>query len=408
MDRINKIDSIIFFCLGGLILILPIAHTTTIRAFLLLFALFLWLVKMYINKDWKIARTPLDIPLLLFLITIILSFFSSLKLSTSIDELRGEFLTYTILFYMVASNIKKEEDVLYLAKVLIIGSLFIAIYGIVDSFKYSNNLFSSIDYRTGSLHQGYEAYAQYIIMVLPFNMLGLFYIKEVKGRFFLSVVFLLNCLALYLTYTRGAWLALWVEIILISFLAFKKAYIKTLLMIGLISVSIFAISSLPKEVIWHYGDSGFSLDEDSPLNSADQRITMWYESSKYLMNHPFQGAGYGKANFERRFADKSFAGYEQAHNTFVNTAIQLGMQGLIALLIIIFVILKISWIGWKYAKSDFQRNFFLAMFVMTIGFFVANQFAEFYIDDTAQMYWLFVGLCISIYNSNIVPVDKKQ
>ncbi len=118
------------------------------------------------------------------------------------------------------------------------------------------------------------------------------------------------------------------------------------------------------------------------------------------MDHPFKGAGYGKANFARRFKVRlQAAPLEQAHNTFINTAIQLGIQGLIALLIIIVVILNTSWVGWKCAKSDFQRKFFLAMFIMTVGFFVANQFAEFYIDDTALLFWLFVGLCVFFHNN---------
>ena len=70
----DTLRKIILFCLGGLLLILPVAHTTSLRAFFFLSAVLIWLIRMGMTKEWKIFGTPLDIPLFLYLITILISF----------------------------------------------------------------------------------------------------------------------------------------------------------------------------------------------------------------------------------------------------------------------------------------------------------------------------------------------
>ncbi|MCK5506757.1 MAG: hypothetical protein KAJ10_16445, partial [Thermodesulfovibrionia bacterium] len=106
------------------------------------------------------------------------------------------------------------------------------------------------------------------------------------------------------------------------------------------------------------------------------------------------------------FPGDKFLDFDQSHNTFINTAVQLGIQGLITLLFIIYFILKMSWGIWKKGGTEFQKYFSISVFIMTAGFFTANQFAEFYIDDTALLFWLFIGLLTSIYTQKVSHTVK--
>ncbi len=403
--KLEYIDKTIAFCLMGLVIILPIAHTTTIRALLLWIPVFFWVVKMIIERRCGLKRTPFEIPMFIFFITILISFFTSLKLITSISELRGEFLTYTTLFYLVTNNVKKEKYIQNLVSILFLGSLVMAVYAIVDYLIHSDSIFS-MSYRTGSLHQGFGAYAQYIIMVVPFNILAFFYRKDLAGKAILFSLILLNCSALYLTHTRGAWIALYVEVLLVVIFTFK-GHIKRWGTVAFMTTAILlTVLVLPESVVWH-GAKGVDPNNVTARNTVETRMIVWRNTVNEFVKAPFKPAGYGKVNFKRRFPDSSF---EQAHNTFINTAVQLGIQGLITLLFIIYAILKMSWSIWKRGETEFQRNFSLAVFIMTAGFFTANQFAEFYIDDTALLFWLFVGICTSIYTQNLLILsnDKKH
>lgn len=393
-------DTGILLCLSALVVILPIAHTTSIRAGLEILALLLWIIKMLCSRKVLVTRTPLDLPLLLFLLTILISLFTSLKLSASLNELRGEFLTYTLLFYLTASNIRSETSVKCLVQALLFGSMIMAVYGIIDFFANSGDIFS-IRYRAGSLHQGYEAYAQYIIMVLPFNVLFIFYMRDRWTRIFFAALLVLNCFALFLTHTRGAWLAGYAELMLLAFFVLKRRFRWTVLAL-IVAAPLVMVKMLPEHTVWH-GANGLAIEgvtSQRRFNTAVERLVVWKTFVDEFPKDPFTPAGYGKVNFKRRFAGKDMLGFEQAHNTFINVATQLGVQGLAALLVIIFFILKVCLMVRRSAATELTRSFGLAMFIMTIGFFTANQFAEFYIDDAAQMFWLLVGVAVALYKRN--------
>ncbi len=404
--RKKALDRAITASLAANIIILPIAHVPAVRAFFQILALLLMGARMYRNRDWMGKRTPLDLPLLIFLVTIVISFFTTLSLETSLKAFKGEFINCTVFFYMVASAIN-DEDIPVLIKTLLIGSFVLAAYGLIDFFSHSSALLTMV-YRAGSLHQGYEAYAQYIIMVLPFNILGFLYMKGRQERLFLAIVLLLNGLALFMTYTRGAWVAFGVELFLAALLAPRNRALKAALAGGLLAAPLIVLLILPGNLVWH-GSGGVSADIKSPRNTVETRLRMWKGFMREFSKNPFEPAGYGKTNFNRKYKGDDFADgvgdkgveFEQAHNTFINTAAQLGIQGLIALLFIIYTVLRISRAAWKRGPSDFDKAFGLSMFIMTIGFFTANQFAEFYIDDTSLLFWIFVGMLVSVYNNKL-------
>lgn len=396
------INNTVVVCLAGLLLVLPIAHTASIRAFLLLFPAVLWAGRQAVNRRLEVERTPLDIPLLLYFITVILSLFTSLKLSMSVDEVRKEFLTYALLFYMTASVVRRESEMASLIRVLLIGSLFMALYGIAEFFIKGGSVLS-LDFRADSLHQGFEAYGQYIITVAPFAIVALFHSRTFRERVFLSALLALNVFALFLTHTRGAWVAFWVELLLLSALLFRNIVLRWSLILALIIVPILSLKVLPEYVLWH-GSAGIDLATYSRrLNTVSDRLITWRNSVKGIAREPFRAAGYGRTNFKRRFPGGEFRGFDQAHNTFINTATQLGVQGLAALLFIIFVVIRAEWRLYRNGATEFARGLGLSSLVMTIGFFTANQFAEFYIDDTALMFWLLTALSISALRLNKAP-----
>lgn len=396
----NIINKYILFCLGGLLIILPVAHTTSVRAFLILSAAVLWFISMWKKSSWKIFGTPFDLPLFIYLVTILISFFTSFNLFYSFNELRGEFLTYGLLFYLTLNNLRSEHMVKILLFVFIVGSLIMSAYGIFEYFYIKGGMFFDLGIRFDSLHQGYEAFAQYLIVVLPFNILAIMYVDDIRRKGLIFVILLLNIFALYLTHTRGAWVAFWIELLLVFSLAIQRLFIKISLVVGLIGFSVLFVVIMPSSLIWH-GESGISTNEaEIYLNTGNERLVMWKASLNELLKNPFNGSGYGKTTFRWRFKNRIFSGAEQAHNTFVNTATQLGVQGLIALLFVVYSIIIVNWRGYKKTKSDFKAMYFLSVMIMTVGFFIGNQFAEFYIDDTALLFWLLVGLSVALYKED--------
>src|SRR3990167_5741149 len=97
-----------------------------------------WLIKMVANKKIIFSRTPLDIPLLLFLLILLLSTLFSIDRHVSIWGYYSRFnggltsiISYLLLYFAFVSNFPKEK-ILPLLKVTLISATIVAIYGFLE------------------------------------------------------------------------------------------------------------------------------------------------------------------------------------------------------------------------------------------------------------------------------------
>ncbi len=105
---------------------------------------FFWLLKMIIFKKIIIKKTPFDIPIILFLISQVLSTFFSIDRHTSIFGYYGRFnggllsiIAYLVLFYGFVSNIFLNGQSLgNLLKISLISSVFVILWGLPGKFGY--------------------------------------------------------------------------------------------------------------------------------------------------------------------------------------------------------------------------------------------------------------------------------
>ena len=384
--------------LAGLIVVLPIAHTNALRSVAMISVLVLWFLRMRLQGKMIIARTRLEIPLLLFLLTILLSLFSSLKLSTSLNELRGEFIIPVALFYLAASNFRQDKHYRFLFWTLCLAASGICAVALGNFFLQGGRL-NSYAVRAGFPHQGFGALAQYLVIVIPYSLMGMVWLPGRREKIVLALILALQLFTLYVTYTRGSWVGAALAVFMMPLLLGDNLRRKLILLGICCLLGLLVALCIPEEVIWHGESKELSLDEAQleKKNTATNRLIMWKTAAEYLSKHPFTGAGFGKANYRRRFAGKQVAGYEQAHNTFVNLAVQLGLQGLLALLFILYRLLGLTWRGYKQGGADRWRRIFCGgSWLMIWGFFAGNQFAEFFIDDTALLFWILCGLSLGI------------
>lgn len=157
VERINKAIEIVFY---ALFITVPLAmHPKTNELFefnkmwlvfiysLLIF--FLWGSKMIIQKRFEVRRTPFDIPLLLFLLSQIISTVISLDPHTSFWGYYSRFnggllstVSYIFLFYAFATNIltsDKEQSLKNTYKMLfasVVSAVLVSLWGLPSHFGY--------------------------------------------------------------------------------------------------------------------------------------------------------------------------------------------------------------------------------------------------------------------------------
>src|SRR3990167_9776405 len=77
--QIKYIDNIMHWCFMGLVFILHIAHTMSIRSVFMFFPMALWLYKMVLKKEILFVRNQMTLPLTVFAIVATLSVFTAIN-----------------------------------------------------------------------------------------------------------------------------------------------------------------------------------------------------------------------------------------------------------------------------------------------------------------------------------------
>lgn len=393
---IGKKDSVIQYCdlgielsLNVLIFILPFRHTASIRSFCILFPVLLWIVKMVLQKKLLFSRTSLDLPIAAFFLWGLISLLTATDLRYSINEIRGEMATYFLLFYLVINNLRDEEKIKGLIKTLALGVFTMSFYGIIEFLQRENRSLTEI-VKINSLTVDLGVY---LILAVPvvFILYGLS--NSIKEKFFMSIVDLIALFALYLTHNRAAWVTFIAQVILLT--SIKKKW-KTLLAVifMIIILMVIAIFSPVKDVLIHEVPVPSPKGEMVGRETALSRIVIWKEGIGKIREHPLTGIGYGKESFKKAFPDNPIMledkGLWHTHNIFMEIALEIGIPGLIIFLWLLYSLTKTIIKGMK--TTGFRKVLMTSLLIVLIGFLIRNQFDYIYIDDTALMFWLLMGM----------------
>ena len=404
------IDHTVLFCLGVLIFVLPIAHTATIRYLALYIPVALLILRYYLAKDFIWIKTSFELPLFLFFIVAIASLPTSVDFHESLDQIWGELLTPILLFYTTYFAIRKETDELLLIRILFLGSFIFSLFSFYAFYKHGGTWFS-VAYKAGGLRDpgGGEVAALYHTMVIPFLFWGLFYLKNNWHRFVLSVLLLINLLALHITFVRAAMLAMGLQTVLaIGLLLFQKRWLWSFIITGVfILVSfVYIENKMFREMHTHKIPSLREYMALTPEEIADryptggmgQRLAMWKTAIEKISENPFYPHGYGRFLFGKtvRTDKNKHSIYKQVHNTFIGITFELGIQGLIIFLWMIGTFIWVCWKCWHNNKEDLSRYFSVSLLTMMVGYWVNNFFGSFDGDDSKLLFMMLLGIGMAV------------
>lgn len=374
---------------------LPLAYITAVREILLGLGVFFWILLMILNRKLLWPRTPLDWPLLFWLVCVLISLFWAVNPAYSFKKIQGDVLKGLVVYFLLAYAAQGEDRKKQLLFSLSAGNLLMILYGFWDFWQTGGSLTDYSMVRARSLHQGYPEFGTYLITVFPFLLVSFFAFSGRRIRWIFAVLSILNLFSIYLTFGRAMWLAAGAELLLVSWFLNRKKIV----LVGLSVILIFALA-IPKSV-WFHGETLPGQQEwnlEKMGGTGGDLVEVWRLALNFLKERPFQGVGYGRNSFSEAFPD--FRASHQpllwhAHNTFLNIVFQTGLQGLLAFLWLIGAILYYAFRRSKVASSSWTGMFNLSLMVMVIGFFIRNFFDDLYVDDNLLLFWLLVGASFS-------------
>lgn len=333
------------------------------------------------------------------------------------------FLINIFLLFLIVRNIARDkESIVYVWQAAAVGGisaiavalaqffavLFVPLIGFwqfwaekVVGFFYGQNLSDLLSYsntwfayyrsapptlRLFSVFPDSHSFAMFSLILVPV-FLGLAFYSQKRKRFF----WVMAALALFgavFSGSRGVWISALPVAVLAIYFWFKQAdkkLPKQAVLSLVIFAAIFLISAgypmaFYKYQAWQtgqYSSSTISFFERaksiSDLNEASNlgRLEIWRDSMASVKNHPMLGVGLG--NFISVIGEDTSAVKKgaSAHNLYLDIAAEIGIPGLLILLLIFVDILWTSWLVWQGATEPYFKLFGLLFglyFVWILGY----------------------------------------
>ena len=230
---------------------------------------------------------------------------------------------------------KNEKTFIFFSSVslLIVSAIGVGqyLFGAAEVRWVDASRFGDIGGRVTSIFSNPNILAVYLIFYFPFSLWATF-TSENKGRtrVFYAVTTVFCALCILLTWSRGAWLGLFLQIVL--FLLFYNR--TTRFLFRFLPFFLLAIPLLPnnfKGRLLSIGDLGES--------SIRYRLQTWVGTLRMIGSYPF-GIGVGERAWRAIYPHYSVSGTKtvmHAHNIFLQMAAELGVIGFVLFLLLVGV-----------------------------------------------------------------------
>jgi len=425
---------------------------------------FLWIIRMVTEKKFIFKRTLLDIPLILFLISQIISTFVSIDTRTSIFGYYTRFhggllshLSYSLLYWAFVSNLKRRETINTLYATFV-SAILVSIYAVLEHFGIDKDIWiQDVQNRVFATLGQPNWLAAWIIPFIPVGWAMAITKRGYKIRnvripewAWLSMS-LLFFLVLVYTKSRSGYLGFavletvfWSSII---FLTYKKRealkrILKNFLIIHLIIALIISITGTP------WSPSASKLFKKTPVQSQDEntperppspaleverydsgriRQIVWQGAIDIWKSYPIVGSGvetFAYSYYQFRPVEHNLVSewdflYNKAHNEYLNFLATTGAIGtgtyVLLIISICYVLLKLSGIiprilksvkGTKKGKDATSVNFLSAALLSGFSSILVTNFFGFSVVPVALNFFLFPAFIIGYSQKEKIEAQK--
>jgi O-antigen ligase len=393
MKLIISRDSLWLAALPALfLLLLPMRHSAAPNTAITLG----FLLALAVRRTLAPPPLPLKLPALIWAAVALLSLTTAVDVMRSFSDVKRE-VGYAIgcfaTFFILAHNDRVWRLWHYAWLVSLFG------LAVVTLHAYTSNGFSiPPDLNRADFHGDPLIFSMYLILLTPMALLALvdrvaspalrwlalaaLPVILVCGGFTMNRVFFPAFVAVVLTF-----------LLLHSFRPaapreqrMRVALLGTLVILG--GGAVFAEIAQHKALL-SYGseDLGGALQRDS-------RWAIWKYAIERVEQHPFDGAGFGKymlrepfvAHFQNRLIS-------HAHNLFLNYALQMGVQGALAFLLLLGALMREFWRLYRSGPGD-ACLIGIAGLCLIAGLLAKNMTDDIFFRENAMLFWSFCGMLL--------------
>jgi len=344
-----------------------------------------WIYKLARKKSKGVLRTPLDLPIIIFVIIGFISTFNSLILKQSLITMPVVTVVIFLSYYLVFSNITDKKFLKKFVLAMILGGTIIAYFGIYER---------SME----GIKQGYATLinpnilAGYLILIIPIVSSLLFYAPKGSKKALLAFSFITMVICLILTRSRAGWLALVGAMIFLVIIEKRKRLAIGLTLVLIVVTSIL-IPSVRTRLVTIF-------DLNSLVN--EERIYGAKSALQMIKDYPLTGIGVN--NFYHVYPQYQLPEAREhlihAHNIFLQIGAEMGLFGLAVFL---WLLIKVFKVGWKTLKKikegDYLRALVIGLLGSLVAFLVNQQFDYIWVKASLFIFfWVLLAILLVIRN----------
>ncbi len=309
-------------------------------------------------------------------------------------------------YFLVVNLIRTETWLKRCSVALVSSGAAVALIGILQYLMGNSvndwldrSYFPDIEGRATSLFENPNYLGAYFALVLPVAIYNSVTAKSRNSRILGFIVCTMMTVCTVLTWSRGAWLALIVSV-MIFFIVFSRKTMRALYCI--VAAIPFLPFVLPSNVVSRFMSIGNMAD-----SSTSYRVYTWRGSIDLLKDHLWGGIGYGAEAFERVYPAYAYAGMEGAvhsHSLYLQVLISMGIVGLVCFATVILFYFQKSF---EYMKSPISRDnmlFCAAAVCSTLALLIMGLFDYvWYNYRVFFLFWVVLALGVSA-----VRIGKRE
>jgi len=346
-DATRKLEQAIEWGLCVVMFFLPISMPIVSVA--LICTVLLWCGKLLLTRQVRWRRTPLDLPVSIFVLCGIVSilwgspdkFFSTYNFG----YLMGH---YILTYCLITQNLTSYEQVKKLFRVLFLSASVTAVYGVYQ-YLYGGDIsqhrwvdgeqFPDLHARLYSTMENPNIYAGFLVTVIAVAVGLLLTVTERRKRVVYAVMICGLSVCLALTYSRGAWISFLGMLAILGVM--RNTRLLWLLIIGPL-LAIWINPTLLERLI--------SITNPTDTSST-LRLALWESSLAMLLEHPLTGIGWGAywlvyPAYDFFINDGQTTIYH-AHNMFLNLGAELGFPGLGSFIWLLISVMRLAVVSYR-------------------------------------------------------------
>lgn len=288
------------------------------------------------------------------------------------------YLQLAVMFWIILDNARSSRRCLTLLAAYTLGVLFIAIATIVTFRAISLAALTTTDLRVSAFGVNPNEHGLTMVAALPWALHFARVSHERVVRLLFAATFCIAIVAVVLTASRGAFAALAVSALGFAWMLSDARLGMRLLMAAVAAATVFALTLLVPEMIWHRLGSLGSKLQSMDLNN---RMAAWQAGIRYFVDQPIQGVGAGgfiEATTRVINIPRS------SHNTFLGVLVETGVVGGVIFGVIIWAALRSAWC----LPGAWRRAALTTLVPMFVGMLVLGW-------DHRKVPWLFLALIIA-------------